>query len=195
MPRISVHDFYDHVLNHYGDTAEGLHYQSASSQQTRFRVLRELLPEDISGLTLVDLGCGFGDFLIYLRGHGDEPGGYLGIDLHERMVAVARERTGSDILRADVLTDPLPQADWYVCSGALNNLTLEETREAIARCYAAADIGFVFNLLHGNDYSQTFNYRKPAEVEAWAAELGAEVHLVDGYLHRDFSAALVKPRG
>ncbi|WP_295541286.1 class I SAM-dependent methyltransferase [uncultured Thiohalocapsa sp.] len=193
MPRISVHDFYDHVLSHYGDTAEGLHYQSANSQQTRFRVLRELLPQTLGGLSLVDLGCGFGDFLIYLRAQGDEPGGYLGVDLHERMVAVARERTGAEIVQADVLTDPLPAADWYVCSGALNNLTLEETRVAVGRCYAAAGGGFVFNLLHGKDNSQTFNYRQPAEVEAWAAALGAEVTIVDGYLHRDFSAALVKP--
>ena len=193
MPRISVHDFYDHVLSHYGDTAEGLHYQSASSQQTRFRVLRELLPEGLSGLTLADLGCGFGDFLLYLQEHDEAPGGYIGIDLHERMVEVARERTGAEIRQADVLRDPLPPADWYVCSGALNNLTLEETREAVGRCYAAAGTGFAFNLLHGKDNSQTFNYRQPAEVEAWAAELGAEVTIVDGYLHRDFSAALVKP--
>lgn len=195
MPRISVHDFYDHVLNHYGDTAEGLHYQSAQSQQTRFRVLRELLPEDLTGLTLVDVGCGFGDFLIHLREHGDEPGRYVGLDLHERMVDVARERTGAEIHQADVLADPLPPADWYVCSGALNNLTRDETRDAVARCYAAAGTGFAFNLLHGKDNSQTFNYRQPAEVEAWAAELGADVKIVDGYLHRDFSAALRKPAG
>lgn len=195
MPRISVHDFYDRELARCGETAEGLHYQSADSQRARFRVLRELLPQALAGVTLVDLGCGFGDFLLYLQEHGEAPGGYIGIDLHERMVEVARERTGAEIIRADVLSDPLPSADWYVCSGALNNLTLEETRMAVARCYALARMGFAFNLLHGKDTSQTFNYRQPAEVEAWAAELGAAVTIVDGYLHRDFSAALLKPGG
>ncbi len=195
MPRISVHDFYDHVLNHYGETAEGLHYQSTGSQQARFRVLRELLPEDLSGVTLVDVGCGFGDFLIYLHEHGDEPGRYIGIDLHERMVAVARERTGAEILQADLLSDTLPPADWYVCSGALNNLTRDETREAVGRCYAAARDGFVFNLLHGQDNSQTFNYRQPEEIEAWAADLDAEMTTIDGYAYRDFSVALVKRCG
>jgi SAM-dependent methyltransferase len=195
MPRISVYDFYDRELARCGDTAEGLHYQSADSQRTRFRVLRELLPDDLTGLTLVDLGCGFGDFLLYLHEHGDAPGRYIGIDLHERMVQVARERTGAEIIQADELSDPLPPADWYVCSGALNNLTLDETRAAVTRCFAAAGKGFAFNLLHGKDTSQTFNYRQPAEVEAWAAELGAKVTIVDGYLHRDFSAALAKPGG
>jgi SAM-dependent methyltransferase len=192
MPRISVHDFYDYVLNCYGETAEGLHYNSAGSQQTRFRVLREMLPENLHGLSMVDLGCGFGDFLLYLREHGDEIGRYVGIDLHERMVEVARARTGAEILHGDVLADPLPEADWYVCSGALNNLTQDETRTAIERCFGAARRGFVFNVLHGDDRSGTFNYRKPEEVEAWAADLGAEVKIVDDYMYRDFTAALTR---
>jgi hypothetical protein len=31
-------------------------------------------------------------------------------------------------------------------------------------------------------------------VEAWGNDLGAEVTIIDGYLHRDFSAALARPR-
>jgi hypothetical protein len=63
----------------------------------------------------------------------------------------------------------------------------------VHRCYAAAGRGFVFNLLHGTDNSQTFNYRQPAEIEAWAAALGAEVSFIDGYAYRDFSVLLRKP--
>jgi SAM-dependent methyltransferase len=193
MPRISVYDFYDGVLAEHGDTAKGLHYNSESSQQIRFRVLRELLPERLAGLTLVDVGCGFGDLLRYFQEADDPPGRYIGMDLHERMVEVARERTGAEILHGDVLSDELPRADWYVCSGSLNNFTLEETRSAVERCYAAAGSGLVFNLLRGDDWSHVFNYRKPEEVQAWGAELGADVTIVDGYLYKDFTAALVRP--
>jgi SAM-dependent methyltransferase len=194
MPRISVYDFYDPELARCGANAEGLHYHSEASQRTRFRVLRELLPPDLSAVSLVDIGCGFGDLLLYLREQNEEPGGYIGIDLHERMVEIAGERTAADIRLGDVLSDELPAADWYVCSGALNNLTRDETRHAVERCYNAADHGMVFNLLHGADRSRTFNYRQPAEVEAWGSDLGAEVTIIDGYLHRDFSAALARPR-
>jgi SAM-dependent methyltransferase len=193
MPRISVHDFYNGVLAEYGDTARGLHYNSDSSQQIRFRVLRELLPERLAGLTIVDVGCGFGDLLRYFQEANDPPGHYIGMDLHERMVEVARERTGAEIIHGDVLADSLPAADWYVCSGSLNNFTLEETKTAVERCYGAARAGLVFNVLRGDDWSNTFNYRQPAEVQAWAEELGAEVKIVDGYLYRDFTAALVRP--
>jgi SAM-dependent methyltransferase len=193
MPRISVYDFYDPELARCGDTAQGLHFHSENSQRTRFRILREMLPEDLSGLTLVDVGCGFGDLLLYLREHDDAPATYIGMDLHERMVSVARERTGAEIIQGDVLSAELPAADWYVCSGSLNNLTREETRLAVERCYAAARQGMAFNLLSGEDRCQTFNYRKPEEVEAWAKELGAAFSTVDGYVYRDFSVSLVRP--
>ncbi len=193
MPRIDVHSFYRDCLETHGETAKGLHFQCADTQIARFRVLREYLPEDLSSLSLVDVGCGFGDLFHYLEQQGGAPGRYIGVDLHEHMVEVARRRTGCEILQGDALHDPLPAADWYVSSGALNTLTIDETRRFIERCYQAAGHGFVFNLLHGRDWSETFNYRQPAEIEAWAAELGAEVTITDGYLHEDFTAVLRRP--
>jgi ubiquinone/menaquinone biosynthesis C-methylase UbiE len=109
MPRIDVHSFYADSLQRYGDTAEGLHFQSAKTQLDRFRVLRECLPEQLSDLSLVDVGCGFGDFLRYLQGQDAAPGRYIGIDIHERMVEIARERTGAEILRADALVIRCPR--------------------------------------------------------------------------------------
>lgn len=193
MPRIDAHSFYAETLKRHGETAEGLHFQSVTTQQTRFRVLRECLPQPLSDLTLVDVGCGFGDFLFYLQEGCDAPGRYIGIDIHERMVETASERTGAEILHRDVLHDPLPEADYYVCSGAMNTLTLTETQQFMARCYKASRRGYVFNLLRGSDYSDTFNYRQPDEIEAWARELGAEYRIIDGYLHGDFTVALTRP--
>ena len=192
MPRIDVHSFYRDCLEKHGETAEGLHFQCADTQIARFRVLREYLPEDLTRLSLVDVGCGFGDLYHYLEQQGGAPGRYIGLDLHEHMVEVARRRTGCDILQGDVLHDPLPTADWYVSSGALNTLTKDETRLFIERCWAAASRGFVFNLLRGQDWSEIFNYRQPHEVESWAAELGAQVTIADGYLHEDFTVALTR---
>jgi SAM-dependent methyltransferase len=192
MPRIDVHSFYRDCLEKHGETAEGLHFQCADTQIARFRVLREYLPEDLSGLSLVDVGCGFGDLYHYLQQQGGTPERYIGLDLHEHMVEVARRRTGCEIFQGDALQDPLPPADWYASSGALNTLTKEETRLFIERCWAAARQGFVFNLLRGLDWSETFNYRQPHEVEAWAAELGAEIAIADGYLHEDFTVALTR---
>ena len=194
MPRIDAHSFYADCLAQYGETPEGLHFHSVQTQLARFQVLRRLLPETLAPLTIADVGCGFGDLHVFLEQSGELPARYIGLDIHERMVETARRRTGAEILHCDALEGDLPAADYYVCSGAMNTLTLEETRRFIERCYGASRIGFLFNLLHGHDWSMTYNYRKPEEIRAWAAELGACVEIVDGYLYEDFTVALMHPR-
>ena len=52
--------------------------------------LRPLLP-DFTGLRLLDLGCGYGWHCRYAAAHGAASA--LGIDLSEKMLAVAREKT------------------------------------------------------------------------------------------------------
>jgi SAM-dependent methyltransferase len=192
MPRVDAHSFYADCLEQYGETAEGLHFQSVQTQQARFRVLRRCLPQELSALTIADVGCGFGDFHLYLDQYASRPARYIGIDIHERMVETARRRTGEEILLRDALHDALPHADYYVCSGAMNTLTREETRLFIERCFAASRVGFIFNLLHGHDWSTTFNYRKPQEIADWAEDMGAAIEITDGYLHEDFTVSMTR---
>jgi SAM-dependent methyltransferase len=194
MPRVDAHSFYADCLAQYGETPEGLHFQSVQTQLARFQVLRRLLPETLSPLTIADVGCGFGDLYVFFDNCGELPGRYIGLDIHERMVDTARRRTGAEILLCDALQEALPQADYYVCSGAMNTLTLDETRLFIERCYQASRLGFLFNLLHGHDWSMTYNYRKPREIREWAAELGADIEIVDGYLFEDFTVKLTRPQ-
>lgn len=193
MPRVDTDRFYRNALHRYGHNAQGAHWESTRSQQVRFAVLRRLLPADLSTLTLVDVGCGLGDLFQYLDSQGDCPGDYLGIDVVEPMVEIARRRTGREVLLLDALCDPLPGADYYVCSGAMNTLTREETRMFIERCLAASGVGFIFNLLRGEDDCETFNYWEPEQIEALALELGAGCVIETGYLHQDFSVVLRHP--
>ncbi len=192
MPRIDTDDFYHDAIRRHGETALGVHWQSAATQEARFRILRGLLPDHIAGLTLVDAGCGFGHLHHWLAAADDLPARYIGLDVLDTMVERARERTGCECLRRDCLVDPLPAADYYLCSGAMNTLTLDETQTFIARCYGHARRGFVFNLLHGQDYGGTFNYLDPAQVRTWGEALGARVEVMSGYLHEDFSVGLFR---
>ncbi|WP_295388725.1 class I SAM-dependent methyltransferase [uncultured Thiodictyon sp.] len=190
MPRVDTDTFYRNALARYGHNAQGAHWESVRSQQVRFGVLRRLLPADLSTLTLVDMGCGLGDLFEYLTILGACPGEYLGIDVVEPMVEIARRRTGREILLLDALRDPLPEADYYLCSGAMNTLTREETGCFIERCFAASREGFVFNLLRGADDCHTFNYWEPEEIEALALVLEADCTIETDYLYQDFSVAL-----
>jgi hypothetical protein len=51
MPRLDNTSFYLDSLTSHGETAKGVQWQSAQTQELRFKVLRTLLPEDLSELT------------------------------------------------------------------------------------------------------------------------------------------------
>ncbi len=194
MPRVDNEAFYRGALAAHGETAEGVHWNSTETQEIRFRVLREFLPDDLSDLTLVDAGCGFGDFYCYLTREGEQPHQYIGLDVMQPMVETARERTGCEIWILDVLKDPLPEADYYLCSGAMNTLTREESAQFIRNCYEASTKGFAFNLLKGWNTSPIFNYYQPREIRRLAQELDVDDYrIVEGYLAGDFSAIFLKP--
>lgn len=193
MPRVDTQTFYESALAAHGETPEGVHWNSTESQEMRFQVMRTFLPEDLSGVTLVDAGCGFGDFYRYLDRCGERPGEYIGLDVMEPMVKTARVRTGCEILLRDVLSDPLPRADYYLCSGAMNTLTRVETRQFILNCYAASATGFVFNLLKGWDTSPIYNYYHTREIEQLGQELNADYRIADDYMVDDLTAIFRKP--
>ncbi len=192
MPRIDNTRFYDAAIDRHGHTARGVHWNSERSQRTRFRVIASLLPDSLEGCTLVDAGCGFGDFSLYLEETGRSPERYIGLDCMAPMVEEARKRTGCEIAQCDILHDALPEADFYVCSGAMNILMRFETHPFIRHCFEQARHGFVFNLLEGNDESMVYNYFTAAEIRKMGRDLGARVAIKRGYLPRDITAAFYK---
>ena len=61
-----------------------------------WETLRTLLP-DFAGRRVLDLGCGYGWHCIYALEHG--AAAVTGVDISEKMLAVAREKTGSGDVR------------------------------------------------------------------------------------------------
>ncbi len=192
MPRIDNTTFYSASLSKHGDSARGVHWNSIDSQEIRFKTLCRFLPKELGGLTLADAGCGFGDLYLYLQEQHHLPRSYIGLEIMEPMITAARERTGCTIRQCDILHDSLPEADFYLCSGAMNILTRFETHLFIRRCFEASKQGFVFNLLSGKDDSLVYNYFLPKEIKQLGCELGAKVMIKEGYLPRDFTVAFFK---
>ena len=93
MARTDQETFYRSQITRYGLTPQGVALDSARTQRRRFAVLAAQLG-DLRDSTLVDAGCGFGDFYLYLEERGNLPRRYVGIDLVQEMVEAARERTG-----------------------------------------------------------------------------------------------------
>ncbi len=160
MPRINNDTFYKHALNKYGPNAKGLNWHDDFSQLKRFEVIHTLIQEDIEDKDImIDAGCGFGDFYTYISCYHDIS--YIGYDIVEENVAIAKERTKKTIMIKDILHDTLEEADFYIASGSMNILNRFETFLFIERCFTQSKKGFVFNLPYGKDKSRSFNYFLP----------------------------------
>jgi hypothetical protein len=92
-------------------------------------------------------------------------------------------------------SDELPGADYYLCSGAMNTLTRDESELFIRRCFAAAKRGFVFNLLKGRQREGAFNHFMPDDLLPLATELGIKPDFADDYLADDFTVSFVRASG
>jgi SAM-dependent methyltransferase len=193
MPRIDNEKFYLAALKLHGMSPKGVHWHSKEFQQIRFQILLSLIKSDITTKSLVDAGCGFGDLYHFLQAQHAMPKSYRGIDSLRAMCNIAKEQTEQTIFHLDILTEPLPKADYYLCSGALNILHPYESFVFIRNCFMACNEGFVFNLLHGTKESQTYNYITKEQIQNYAKELGAwHVEFKEGYLEGDMSVGFYK---
>lgn len=193
MPRIDNKEFYSLSIQKYGISAKGVNWHSKKSQNTRFEAILKMLPDNISNFSLADAGCGFGDLYNYMSKNKKRAKKYIGIDIHEDMCAIASKNTLSKILLADICKDELPEADFYVCSGALNILDEFETYLFISNCYASSKKAFIFNALFGEKKSRVYNYISPKQLRDIAKMTGAAaIRTKRGYLSGDITVALYK---
>lgn len=187
MPRIDHERFYSASIQKYGICAEGVQWNSRYSQHIRFEQIASLL-EIEEGNTIVDAGCGFGDFYLFLQAKGMTGYDYIGLDALDTMVQIARRRTGCQIVQKDIVTDPLPEADYYLCSGALNTLMRDESFRFIEKCFTASRKKFIFNFLEGEDSSLKYNYLQAEEIRRLGETLGAQVGFLRDYYGCDCTA-------
>lgn len=193
MPRINSEKFYTSAIEAHGISAKGVNWASKENQLLRFDAILELLPKETSSYSVADAGCGFGDLYIYMHKKKRSPRKYIGIDSLLDMYSIASDNTGCEIINANICRDSLPNTDYYICSGALNVLTKFETHQFIQNCYNSSKNGFIFNALHGDRESETYNYLTTREIEEIAKDLNVkEVLYKNGYLEDDITVGFFR---
>lgn len=148
----SVARYYTDRLRRFGTTPAGVDWRDAASQRNRFEQLYKVVT-DRRG-SLIDLGCGYGALLTFLREH-DFSGTYLGLDVSPDMIEAARSSHGDEPrVSFEVGTTPSRPADYLVASGIFNvrqSYTTAEWEDYVARTLADMDRaslkGFAFNCL------------------------------------------------
>jgi SAM-dependent methyltransferase len=148
-----VAQYYSAKLEAYGPTPQGVDWNGSESHQLRHRQFLRLLTDNPDA-SVIDLGCGFGDFLTFLRDNGHQ-GPFTGYDIAASMIERARELHGEgEDRRWHVGAEPHETADFAIASGIFNvkgdvpdDTWIDYVRNTIDVLAQAGRRGFGFNIL------------------------------------------------
>lgn len=176
---------------------ECLGWRAPESQLRRFEAIGGLA--DFSGHSVLDLGCGYGDFRNFLDGRyaGFT---YLGVDQMPEFIEEARRRwantANTDFVQSDFTRARLPESDFVVASGAFVYRCAAPGfyREMISRFFKAARIGLAFNMLDAAVFPShdLLVGHDRAAVTTFCRSLCSHVKIVDGYLADDFTVLMTR---
>ncbi len=198
LPPEGAARWYEDTVRRHGYDYQGLGFRTRTSQEKRFEALLAL--GDLDGVRLLDAGCGFGDFLAFLRNRGIEPV-YTGVDICEPMIERCRERfpesEGRFVVGDALDYRPDEHYDFVVASG-LFGLGYEGARERIRptlqHLFDCAGVGLAANFLSTRSPAPVEKriYVDPAKELESAFALTPSVRLDHTYLPNDFTLYLYK---
>lgn len=140
--------YYGEKLKTYGHDTRSLGWMPGG-RKVRFDALAAV--GDLEGCSVLDAGCGFGDFYGYLRGRGLNVD-YTGIDISEEFIAMARESyPGARFIAADFEERDVDETfDWVFAAGIFTiRLSDNEAfvRRMLERMFACCRHGFAADFL------------------------------------------------
>lgn len=194
---------YRAALDRHGAGFRATLWGSRETQLLRFAVMCELAPLD--GCTILDVGCGQGDFAVYLHDLGVRFRQFIGVDAMEDMIEQAKGRAleRCRFSTADLLRDGswlnAAGADWITISGTLNTMEEPTAQGLVETCFRAAQQGVIFNFLSNRAHEKWLEKNlAPARrfhtvrwID-WALTLSPNVSFTQDYLEGHDATIVVK---
>lgn len=200
------------AFKRHGYHPNALLWSNTEIQQIRFKVLSDIGIE--SGDSILDVGCGFGDYDVYLQKSGKTVD-YTGLDLSAELILEGRKRFPEIELIIGDLFDLNPAAesyDYVALSGALNrkldylsdkqeqDSSKSYARRVIKRMFQTCRKGVAFNVLDAR-HEWTANRWDllsfhPDEMSDFISQSirPERFQIIDGYLENDFTVYLYKTK-
>ncbi len=191
-----IREFYAPLLAEHGDDKAAVGYPEPAGQQGRYMMLCEV--GDLTKASILDVGCGLGHLLDFLKQRGFE-GDYLGIDLQEEMVARARKRHPEARFEvADFLEDKpeFEGRDFVLASGVLQHCDPALRERFISRMYELCGTAAAFNCFstwYDNHPEQGFRIANPLEVLDYCRGLTTRLLFRHEYIAHDFTIYMYRP--
>jgi SAM-dependent methyltransferase len=166
----NLKEYYQNLYKQNGDSPKSVQHRSKLDQYKRFQILTSHIKRDQS---VVDLGCGLGDLLTYLRKNGFT-GHYLGLDLVPEFISLAHTKFNGDPKAKfkefngdyDQIED---KYDYSVISGVFNNRIKNNKKfmyDTISNLFSNCAVGLAFNSLsvHVEYQAKDLFYSDPSSV-------------------------------
>ncbi|MFH1541879.1 MAG: class I SAM-dependent methyltransferase [bacterium] len=159
-------DYFEGLLAKHGNSYLALDWNSPESQKLRYIILSQILQFSAKSvdLSLLDVGCGFGDLFDFLRSQkllASHNISYLGYDISDKILAVAKKNyPDAKFEHKDLLLETdVPHVDFIFASGIFNIRVLPKdehhnfVKEMLQRMYELANYGVAVNFLSENGVS------------------------------------------
>lgn len=184
---------YREAVERFGAGFHATLWSSREAQQRRFDVVLSMA--DLGRCTVLDAGCGHGDFAQHLIERGVEYRRYIGIDGVKELIDAARARgmPRCEFAVADLVHDraPLAQAspDFTCISGTLNTMDEPTAKSLVRAAFDASAQGVIFNFLsnrpgeqcEGRDLGPARRFDTLSWLD-WALHITSRISFTQDYL-------------
>lgn len=196
LDRLTIRLFHDERQKQFsGDHARSLGWSSTESQFLRFKTMTQAI--NFEQKTVLDLGCGYGDFKTFLDMSCCIKS-YTGVDQQSSFIKQAKllfkHHTNCEFIKADFSATTLPKADIVVASGSLNYRARNKTYHAkvIKDMYERAEVAVIFNLLNSKHFtsSSLLEAHDPQQVLKYCLSFCPDSELITDYADEDFTIVM-----
>lgn len=200
--RDSIRRLYNERYAGHGADHRTVGWGSAADQNLRFAVLCRQL--SLQKKAILDVGCGLGDLVPFIKASAGDDFTYHGIDISESLLAHAQQLHGSERIRFSTLEPlqlPDEPYDIAVVSGALSFRIQDNigyARQVIARLFSVTREAVAVNFLSTYvDYQAEKNFHySPEDMLRYCKSLTRYVNLYHDYPLWEFTVQLFhKPAG
>ena len=152
---------YSERLDRLGATVQALGWRNKEQQYLRFEILSTI--GDLHGRSVLDVGCGFGDFYTYLNERGIEVD-YVGIDISPEILDEARRcHPQIDFRQVDLLVDDFGETFDYVVESGIFNHEVDDNEQfahdMLTAMFGRCKIGIAANMMTSYvDYRDEYLY-------------------------------------
>ena len=156
-------NIYNRNVKRFGYTPRGLFWNSKDSQFKRFKIITKLIEENIDqkAIKIADVGCGYGDLLIYFQKELKVKFHYYGYDINKQFIDLCKKKHKN--INFFVSDSPSEVCDFSIMNGTYNyavyeNLKLWEkyVEYNLTKCFQKSDKGMIFSLQQAK-YSEIVN--------------------------------------